>query len=194
MTLTDKKGSIIVVSAPSGAGKTTIVKNILNVFPDIKFSVSATTRKKRVNETHGVEYFFLSQDEFLKKIEKNEFVEWEKVYDYYYGTLKSFIEDSINSGTSVLLELEVKGALNIKKLFPESVLIYIMPPSFEELKNRLINRKTETEEDLEKRLKRAEMELNLKDNFDYIVINNKLENAISEVKEIVKKYINKETI
>lgn len=184
-----KQGSVLVVAAPSGAGKTTIVKNILKKFPELKFSISATTRKKREVETDGVDYFFLTEDEFLKKIENNEFLEWEKCYDYYYGTLRDHVLNIINEGYSILLEVDVKGALNIKKIFPDTVLIFIEPPSFEELVSRLKNRKTETNEDLEKRIKRAEMELSLKNDFDYSVVNNKLDNAISEVTTIIKENI-----
>jgi len=160
------KGEVIAVSAPSGGGKTTIVKKILNLYPEIIFSVSATTRPKRENETDGVEYFFISEDEFKKRVDKNEFVEWEKFYDYYYGTFKRFINDNINSGKSVLLEIDVKGALSIKRIYPESHLIFIMPPSYDELIQRLRNRKTETEGDFQKRIERAKMELSHKDQFD----------------------------
>lgn len=184
------KGTIFVVAAPSGAGKTTIVRQILKIFPQIVFSISATTRKKRDAEQHGVDYFFLSEEDFKRKIEEDEFVEWERFYDYYYGTLKSFINAQTDAGKPVLLEVDVKGALNIKKIYPESVLIYIMPPGIEELKQRLLNRNTETEEDFKKRIERAEMELSLKDNFDYIVVNNKLDVAIEEVKKIIEIYLN----
>jgi len=190
--LIDNKGCIIVVSAPSGAGKTTIVKNILKEFPEIVFSISATTRKKRKGETNSVEYFFITEEEFLQKIRDDEFIEWEKFYDYYYGSLKSFVNENVEQGKCVLFEVDVKGALSIKRIYPDSILIYILPPSLEELTKRLKNRMTETEEDLQKRIARAEMELSLKDEFDNIVINDELEKAISEVKEIIKNKINKE--
>ena len=188
----NKKGEVIAISAPSGAGKTTIVKKILKMYPDIVFSVSATTRPKRDNETAGVEYFFINENEFKKKIENDEFVEWEKFYDYYYGTFKSFIDDNINSGKSVLLEIDVKGALSIKRIYPDSHLIYIMPPSYEELIKRLRNRQTETEVDFQKRIERAKMELSRKDQFDYIIINENLDKAIEETAVLIKKIINKE--
>jgi guanylate kinase len=186
------RGEVIAVSAPSGAGKTTIVKKILKFFPDIVFSVSATTRPKRENEAEGVEYFFITEEEFKKKIEKGEFVEWEKFYDYYYGTFKSFVNDNIAKGKSVLIEIDVKGALSIKRIYPDSHLIYIMPPSYEELVKRLRNRKTETEEDFRKRIDRAKMELSHKDQFDYIINNENLNNAIEETKVLIKNIINKE--
>ncbi|HZW38356.1 MAG: guanylate kinase [Syntrophothermus sp.] len=182
-------GSIIVVSAPSGAGKTSIVKEILREFPELFFSISYTTRAKRENETDGVEYFFISEDEFEKMIERDEFVEWEKFYDYYYGTSKKFINEHINEGKSIVFEVDVIGALNIKKIYPEAKLIYIVPPSIDELTNRLKNRKTENEEDLRKRVERAKMELSLKDKFDYFIDNEELEKAKVHAKELVKKII-----
>jgi guanylate kinase len=189
-----KKGEIIAVSAPSGAGKTTIVKNILNEIPNLVFSVSATTRKKRDNEIDGIDYFFINEEEFLKRIMENEFVEWEKFYDYYYGTFKSFIEKNINAGKPVLLEVDVNGALAIKKIYPEAILIYIVPPSLDELIKRLKNRQTEDETDLQKRIERAKMELSIKDKFDYFVVNDNLEHAISETKSLIKKIIYKEPV
>ena len=186
------RGEIIAVSAPSGTGKTTIIKNILKKFPQITFSISATTRPKRIVEKNGVEYFFISEKEFLKKIENNDFVEWEKFYDYYYGTFKSTIEENINSGISILLEIDVKGALSLKSIYPESHLIYIKPPSFEELVKRLSERKTENKDDFKKRIERAEMELNHTNKFDYVIINKDLNKAIEETSELINKILNKE--
>ena len=183
------QGKLIVFSAASGAGKTTIVKQILKEFPQIIFSISSTTRPKRESETNGVEYFFLSEEEFKNKIKNDEFVEWEKFYDYYYGTLKSFINTNIEAGKTVLLELDVKGALTIKRLYPYAHLIYISPPSFEELVNRLRQRNTESETDFQKRIERAKMELGLKDEFDFIIENHKLETAINEAKSLVRKIL-----
>ncbi len=183
------KGKLIVVSAPSGAGKTTIVKYLLNKFPELVFSVSATTRKPRSNEKHGREYFFISEKEFKEKIEKNQFVEWEKFYDYYYGTLREFVDNNLENGKFVVLELDVKGAQNIKSQYPDSITIFIAPPSIEELKQRLIKRNTETEEDFRKRIERAEMEMNFKDKFDYVIVNDDLEKAKQKAKEIIEKII-----
>ncbi|HEX9740078.1 MAG TPA: guanylate kinase, partial [Ignavibacteriaceae bacterium] len=157
-----EKGHIFVVSAPSGAGKTTIVKSILKDIPELAFSISATTRRKRENERDGFDYHFISEEAFRKKIEENGFVEWEKFYDYYYGTPKGFIDDKINNGISVLLEVDVKGALSIKTIYPDAILIYIYPPSFEVLVERLKNRRTEDETDFKKRVERAKMELSHK--------------------------------
>ena len=187
-----EKGHIFVVSAPSGAGKTTIVKSILKDIPELAFSISATTRRKRENERDGFDYHFISEEAFRKKIEENGFVEWEKFYDYYYGTPKGFIDDKINNGISVLLEVDVKGALSIKTIYPDAILIYIYPPSFEVLVERLKNRRTEDETDFKKRVERAKMELSHKDKFDYLVVNNDLNIATSQVKNFIKYIINKE--
>ena len=183
------RGKILVFSAPSGGGKTTIVKEILKNFPEFVFSISATTRPRRNTEKDGIEYFFISEGEFKKKIENDEFIEWEKFYDYYYGTYKSFINENIESGKPVLLELDVKGALTIKRLYPYAHLIYISPPSFEELVKRLKQRKTENESDFMKRVDRAKMELSLKDKFDYIIDNKELDTAITEAKSLVNKIL-----
>lgn len=185
-----KKGRLFVFAAPSGSGKTTIARNILNKFPELVFSISATTRKARNIEKHGKDYFFISEDEFKEKIDKNEFVEWEKFYDYYYGTLRSFVEKEIFNGISVVLDIDVKGAVSIKESYSDAVLIFVSPPSLEELTNRLKNRNTETDIDLKKRIERAEMEMSYKNKFDHIILNDDLEKAKKEAEEIIKKYIN----
>jgi len=187
--LNNAKRILIVFSAPSGGGKTTIVKEILKKFPQLVFSISAATRPKREMEKDGVEYYFLTEKEFKKKIDNNEFIEWEKFYDYYYGTYKSVIDENIKSGKPVLLELDVKGALSIKRLYPDAQLIYISPPSFEELVERLRKRKTENESDFSKRVERAKMELGLKDKFDFIIENTELDKAIKEAKNLVNKIL-----
>ncbi len=186
------KGEIIVVSAPSGAGKTSIVKQILKHYPEFVFSVSATTRPKRDVEIDGVEYYFITENEFIEKIEDDEFVEWEKFYDYYYGTFKQTIDNCINERKTILLELDVKGSLSLKTIYPEAHLIYIMPPSYEELIKRLKGRQTENSEDFKKRVERAKMELSLKDQFDYIIENKDLEIAIKETSDLIRKIIKQE--
>lgn len=185
-------GKIIIFSAPSGAGKTTIVRNALKEFPELIFSISATTREKRGVEKEGVDYFFLSEKDFLKKIENDEFVEWETFYGYYYGSLKNFVNEQLINNQSIVFELDVKGALKIKETYPEAVSIFIMPPSLDELKTRLKNRKTENDKDLKKRFERAEMEMEHHEHFDYIVINDNLENAKKEVYNILNKILEKE--
>lgn len=184
-----KNAKLFVFSAPSGSGKTTIVRKLLQEFDDLHFSISATTRSRRQNEIDGKDYFFISEDEFREKIEGNEFIEWEKFYDYYYGTLKKFVDNLLSQKKSVLLEVDVKGALRIKKKYENSVLIFIAPPSKKILKQRLIARKTETQEDLEKRIERAEMELEYKDKFDHVVVNENLDSAIEQAIKIINKEI-----
>jgi guanylate kinase len=185
----NKKGKLLVFSAPSGSGKTTIVKKILKLYPDLGFSISATTRKKRETETNGAEYFFITEEEFKEKIKAGAFIEWEKFYDYYYGTPEYYIEEILKKGKSVVLELDVKGAISIKEEYPEALLIFIMPPGIEELKKRLKSRKTESDEDFKKRIERAEMELTYKDHFDYIVVNRDIKNAVNEVIKIIENKI-----
>ncbi|NWF89461.1 MAG: guanylate kinase [Ignavibacteriaceae bacterium] len=186
------KGKIFAISAPSGTGKTTIVKSLLEEIPNLIFSVSATTRNKRNNEVDGESYFFITEKEFLSKVDKGEFVEWEKVYDYYYGTFKYFIDDHIAAGKNVIAEVDVKGALALKKIYPEAILIFIAPPSFDELVDRLMKRKTETEADLHKRIERAKMELSQKDNFDYLVVNKDLDKAKLETKNLILNILSEE--
>ena len=173
-------------AAPSGSGKTTIVRDVLKNYPQFVFSISATTRKKRPAEINGVDYYFLDEEDFKKKIEENAFIEWEKFYDYYYGTLKTQIDNNVEHLLNTVFEVDVKGAVSIKNNYPDAVLIFIAPPSIEELKKRLIQRNTETEEDLKKRIERAEMELSYADKFDYVVYNNDLEKAKEEVKKIIE--------
>jgi len=186
------KGEIIVVSAPSGAGKTTIVKQILKQYPEIVFSVSATTRPKRAVETDGVEYYFITENEFVEKIENDEFVEWEKFYDYYYGSFKISVDNCIDERKTILFELDVKGSISLKKIYPEAHLIYIMPPSYEELIRRLKDRQTENSEDFKKRVERIKMELSLKDQFDYLIENKDLEKAIKETSDLIRKITKQE--
>jgi guanylate kinase len=183
---------IFVVSAPSGAGKTTVVRKVLEKFPEIVFSISATTRAKRDFEVDGVDYFFMSEGEFKKKIELDEFVEWESFYGYFYGTLKSFVNSEIEKGKSVLLEVDVKGALKIKEVYPDAIMIFILPPNIEVLKNRLINRKTESKEDLNKRIERATMEIGFQNYFQHKIINDDLEHARKQAFNIFKNELTQE--
>lgn len=184
--MANNKVRLFVFAAPSGSGKTTIVRDVLKCYPEFVFSISATTRKKRPAEINGVDYYFLEEEDFKKKIEENAFIEWEKFYDYYYGTLKSQIDNNIDHRLTTVFEVDVKGAVSIKNNYPDAVLIFIAPPSIEELRKRLIQRNTETETDLKKRIERAEMELSYAGKFDYVVYNNDLESAKEEVKKIIE--------
>lgn len=177
------KGKLIIVSAPSGAGKTTIIKEILKKDLPLAFSISASSRPKRENEVDGRDYYFMEKESFEEKIAKDEFLEWEEVYQgSYYGTLKSELNRIWKENKHVLFDLDVVGGLNVKKQFPEnSLAIFIQPPSIQELQNRLLLRGTETEITLAKRVQKAEKELEFAQNFDVIVVNQELETAIEEV-------------
>jgi len=183
-----RTGKLIVISAPSGAGKTTIAHEILRRNASLTFSVSATTREKRDNEIEGVDYFFITREDFERRKQRGEFIECEEIYGDYYGSLKSEVERAINAGKSIVFDVDVKGAMSIKKQYPkDAVLIFIKPPSIEVLKDRLMKRGTESESELEKRLQRVEMEMDQAQHFDYVVVNDNLQKAINEVNEIVQK-------
>ena len=180
--------NFIIISAPSGSGKTTICKYLQKLDSSINFSISCTTRQKRENEVEGEDYFFISNEEFEKKINDNKFIEWEQIHgNFYYGTLKSTLEKTINEDKRILLELDVKGATSVKKLYPnKSLSIFIEPPSLEVLKLRLEKRGTDNDERIIKRLERLESELSYKSNFDYHVINDDLDQAVNEIMSIIK--------
>ncbi len=154
-------GKLIVLSAPSGSGKTTIAKEIMKRFPQIGFSVSATTRAKRADEVDGRDYFFLTKEEFKRRVDAGEFVEWEELYGDFYGTLKVEVDRAIDNGRDLLFDVDVKGGLSIKRHYPAALLIFIRPPSTDALKDRLVKRQTEDPETLRKRLARVQMELEL---------------------------------
>ncbi len=183
---------LYVIAAPSGAGKTTIVREILERNPDFVFSVSATTRQKRDNETDGKDYFFFTKEEFKNKIENNDLVEYESIFNgNYYGTLRSFIEDNLLQKKNVIFDIDVNGALNIKKLYgKKAVLIFILPPDSRTLKERLKKRATESPDQINERIKRVDLEIGKKNDFDYIVVNENLEKAVSEVQNIINKFSN----
>jgi guanylate kinase len=185
------KGKLIIFSAPSGAGKTTIVKHLLQHDFDLKFSVSATSREPRKGETHGKDYYFLSEKEFREKIENDEFLEWEEVYTgILYGTLKSEVERIRNAGKNVIFDVDVVGGLNIKKYYgSESLAVFVQPPSVEELKNRLKNRSTESEEKIYMRIAKAEKELEFAKNFDVIIVNEDLPKALIEAEKVVTGFL-----
>ncbi len=181
---------VIVISGPSGVGKTTIYKRLLNDFSrELEFSISATTRKPRENEINGVDYYFITEKEFMKKIEDGEFIEWANVYGNYYGTLKSEI-DRILKKKHCLLDIDVQGGLNVKKIFKDnSFLIFIKPPSMESLRERLYKRHLDDEETIKKRLDFAENEIKHSSSYDFIVINDDLEICYNYIKEKIKEVI-----
>lgn len=187
-----KQGKLIILVAPSGAGKSTIAKQLFNDFSELRLSVSATTRPPREGEKDGVHYYFITKEEFTQKVEAGEFLEWEEFYNgTRYGTLKSDIENKLNSGYFILLDIEVNGALNVDKIFGEQCLsIFIKPPSLQTLEDRLRARGTESEETLRLRLERAEKELGYSGRFDHVVINDDLDTAYSEVKQLVSDFLN----
>ena len=178
------KHKLLVISGPSGVGKGTIVKALKARRNDVVESISCTTRAPREGETHGKEYFFLSKEEFLRRIAENDFLEYDEHFGNYYGTPKSFVKKMLQK-KSVILEIDVVGALNTKKAIPESILIMIAPPSGEELKRRLVGRGTETDDDIENRLSRLEYELAQRDKYDYVIVNDDLERAIAQIENIL---------
>ena len=181
---------LYVIAAPSGAGKTTIVKEILRTNPELVFSVSATTRYRRENETDGEDYFFFSKEDFRKMIENNELVEYETLFNGdYYGTLRSFVNENLEKNRNVIFDIDVNGALNIKKIYGERAkLIFIMPPNIETLKERLKKRATESPEQIAERIKRVDLEIGKKNDFDYIVVNENLDKAVTEVQNIISNF------
>lgn len=184
-------GKVIIFSAPSGSGKSTIIYHVMGEIPSMAFSVSATSRPPRGTEQHGVEYFFLTPEEFRKGIHNNEFLEYEEVYkDRYYGTLKKHVEELLQKGKDVIFDLDVVGGLNMKKFFGERALsIFIQPPSIEELRKRLYNRNTDSTEAIENRLKKASFELEFASKFDVVIVNDDLAKAQSETSHIIKEFI-----
>jgi len=184
-------GKLIIVSAPSGAGKTTIVKSILGAGLNLEFSISACSRAKRPKEVDGRDYYFLSAEEFRQKISEDAFIEWEEVYkDHFYGTLKSEVDRIWESGNHVIFDVDVIGGLNIKKIYKETALaIFIMPPSVEELEKRLRGRSTESEENLRKRLNKSKHELTYAFSFDKIIVNDELATAVAEAEEVIKDFL-----
>ncbi len=181
-----KKATLVVLSSPSGGGKTTICRKILKKHKDYLYSVSATTRTKRKNEKEGKDYFFLSENQFNQVRKKKELVEWAKVHGEYYATLKKFVDQTEREGKTALFVLDVQGGMAIKKKYPESVLIFLLPPSLEELKRRLIQRGTDNTGEIKKRLKAALKEIKFWSKYDYVVINKSLEETVKVVEKIVE--------
>ena len=182
---------ILIITAPSGAGKTSITRYLMKVFPVLEFSISAATRKARGNEKEGVDYYFMSLDDFNHKIQQKEFAEWEMVYEgKYYGTLKSELKRIWSLNKVPVLDIDVKGALHIQRQYPENTLsIFVQPPSVEVLKNRLQSRGTETEESLAARVNKASYELSFNDHFDKTILNDNLEKACAEAVKLVTLFL-----
>ncbi|HVZ55631.1 MAG TPA: guanylate kinase [Chitinophagaceae bacterium] len=185
---------IIIITAPSGAGKTSITRHLLKVLPDrLRFSVSAATRQPRPGEVDGRDYYFLSVEAFRHRIQEQAFVEWEMVYEgKYYGTLKSELQRSWDAGQTPLLDIDVKGAIHVQQQYPGSCLsLFIEPPSIEELKKRLESRGTESPESLEARVNKAAYELSFKDHFDHCIVNHVLERACREAEALVRQFLDR---
>ena len=180
----NKKGVLTVVSGFSGAGKGTLMKALLEKY-EYGLSISATTRAPRDGEVDGREYFFLSKEQFEKMITKKELIEWAKYVDNYYGTPKAYVEEQLSAGKNVILEIEIQGALNVKEMFPDALLIFVTPPTAQELKDRLIGRGTEDIATIEKRLARALEESEYMEQYDYIAINDILEDCVEEMNNII---------
>lgn len=204
------EGILLVVSGPTGAGKGTICNAIRKIYPDLEYSISMTTRAPRKGETEGVSYFFRNDEQFEELIKEDAFLEYARVYDHYYGTPKKYALDKIQSGRSVLLEIDIQGAMQVKKRYPKGVFVYIVPPSLEILSKRIHERGTDSEEVIQSRLARITSELSLAHQYDYIVVNDVLKDAIhktcaiieaekcklsrneGQIQTIFKQYINKE--
>jgi guanylate kinase len=185
-----QRGKLIVFSAPSGTGKSTIAKMVLERLSNIQFSVSATTRKKRPGEQEGVSYYFLDKEDFEEKIRSGGFIEHEFFFGNHYGTLLDKTDQIIETGTHILLDLDVKGALNLKRLFPDnSLLLFFKPPSMEVLQRRLKGRESEDEESLKARLERARLELEYADRFDEVIVNDNLDETVNAVTALISKFL-----
>lgn len=181
-----RDGVLVIVSGSSGVGKGTILKKLVADNDNIKFAISATTREPREGEVDGVDYFFKTEDEFKEMIDKGELVEWVNYCGNFYGKSKKYIEEMSKKGYDLVVEVEVEGAKNIKRVYPDSVSVFIMPPSFEELEERLKNRGTETKESIQRRLQRARDEQKEMANYDYRIVNNEVDNVIEFITDIIE--------
>lgn len=179
-------GSLYVVSAPSGGGKRAVLARVMAVDPGIEYSVSATTRPPRADEVDGRDYYFLSREEFCRRIEDGRFAEWAEVHDNLYGTLREELDRKLDTGKDLVLELDVQGMRNVRALYPDTVTVFIMPPSFEELERRLRGRGTNSEADIALRLRNAQDEIAACYAFDYIVLNDDLDKAVEDMEAIVR--------
>ncbi|NPV27711.1 MAG: guanylate kinase [Firmicutes bacterium] len=178
-------GILLVLSGPSGAGKGTLCKALLQKCPELTYSISVTTRSPRPGENHGVNYFFLSTAEFQDMAERGELLEWAQVYDHYYGTPRKFVEETLASGRDIILEIDIQGARQIKEKFPAGVFVFVMPPSLEELAVRIVKRGADSEEEIRKRLSCASDELSHVTDYDYVVLNDEVTRAVEKLKAIL---------
>jgi guanylate kinase len=184
---TNRKGRLFIISAPSGAGKTTLCARLLEYYPDISYSISYTTRGPRPGETNGEDYHFITKEAFLKKQAHDYWAEWARVHGHYYATSAVFLADSLAKGLDVLMDIDVQGAVQILGRFPEAVTIFIMPPSMEVLQRRLVRRGTDSRQTIQKRLRNAAQEMEKKDLYRHIIVNDDLERATDELIAIVKR-------
>ena len=178
-------GKLFIISGSSGVGKGTVIKNFLSKHDNFKLSVSCTTRKMREGEIEGINYFFITEDNFKQCINNNEFLEWAEFSGNLYGTKRQYVEKCLKAGDNLILEIDTKGAINVKNILPEAMLIFIAPPSFEELEARLRGRHTETEEAIQKRLASIKLELENSKQFDYIIVNDTVENAVARMEDLM---------
>lgn len=178
-------GLLIVISGPSGAGKGTLCKMLREAMPELEYSVSVTTRAPRIGEVEGVNYYYVDKATFERMIENDELLEWAKVYDNYYGTPKKKVLEHIKQGKDIILEIDIQGAMNIKKQYPQGVFIFIVPPSIKELEERITKRGTDSAETIRKRLSCASEELSYVSEYDYVIVNDTLENAIEKLKAVI---------
>lgn len=179
------RGMLFVISGPSGVGKGTLRERVFNIFPDLIYSVSVNTRPLRKGEIEGKDYYFVTVDEFKKRIKENKFVEWAIVHGDYKGTPTIFLIEELQKGRDVLLELDVQGAMQVKEKFPDGIFIFIAPPTWKDLENRLRKRNTEGEKALEKRLKDARIEIKYKKNYNYLVVNDNIKTALKKIESII---------
>lgn len=186
-----KEGKLFVISGPSGVGKDTVITHLLNKNDNVALSISCTTRAPRGEEKDGVDYYFKNHEQFEQMIEEDGFLEYAKIFDNYYGTPVGAVKEKLQQGLDVILEIDVQGAINVRKKAPGAVLVFIAPPSMEVLKKRLLGRKTETPEQVEKRFARAASEMKLADKYNYQVVNDDLEQAVEELSAIIVKEHNK---
>ena len=184
---TGKQGTLFVLSGPSGVGKGTVIDKLSTEDINVEYSISVTTREPRRGEEDGQDYIFVNEDEFFRMVEDNKFIEWARVHNNYYGTLKRTVQDLLNKGKDVILEIDIQGARQIRDKFPAAILIFLLPPSLDELENRLDKRGSEDPDSKKTRLENARQEMNEISYYDYQVKNDNLEDTVYQIKEIIKK-------